>query len=1285
MNRRFYTFYVWFVSMLAMCLISVSPAMASDWPQWRYDAQRGASSPEELPSELHLQWVRQYTPRAEVWDDPLNRDLMPYDRVFEPVVSGNMVVIGFNDADKVVALDLKNGKESWTAYLGGPVRFPPSIWNGRVYVTCDDGYLYCLDVKDGDIVWRFSGAPADRLILGNKRLISSWPARGGVVVEDGVAYFGASIWPFMGTFIYALDAETGEQLWVNDGNGSRFMKQPHNAPAFGGVAPQGAFALSGGHLLVPGGRSVPAGFDSRTGDFKYYELALNNKTGGSFVAAAEHVFFNHYRERETTMYHLETGIPIVQSAGEYPVIYGDTVYFSGESITAGSVAWVPDSLRVWRAGDIDLRKLTSRASKAMDANRLWTIDVDASEELIRAGSSLYAAGKGVITAVHIPEGGKPSVAWNTRVDGQVERLVAAQGHLVAVTLDGRIMVFSGNGKKQPKQYLDRPLPLSPSSDAQRQARALIEASGVSDGYAVVHGIGDNELVESLIVSSDLHIIVIDPDGKKAMRLRKRLDDAGVYGDRAEVVCGDPAALALPPYMASLTVYNGDSEPDGALLRRIAHSMRPYGGVAMFPSWTSVSLDTLRRGTGSLGVENLVLTESGTGVMLTREGPLPGAGTWTHAYGNIGNTAKSDDDRVRLPLGILWFGGNSNMDVLPRHAHGPSPQVVGGRLFIEGMNSMSARDVYTGRVIWKAQLDDLNTYGMYYDETYKDTPTETRYNQVHIPGANIRGANYVATADRVYVIEGTQCTVLDAGTGREKAGLKLPAEKNADGKEVLPEWAYIGISGDILVAGAGFVPYSDLQMKKKEEYSIWEDFDTSASKKVVVMDRFTGEPRWDIVARYGFLHNGTAAGNGMLYLLDKLPPHVEAQLSRRGKTPTGDYRLIACSLKTGDIAWSNAEPVFGSFLSYSADHDILLQATRPSRDMVAGEKGERMAAFDASTGEVLWDRELAYPTFPIIHGDRIFTEGHVYDIMTGEPVERVHPLTLMKTDWTWNRQYGCNYPIASDHLLTFRSGAAGFYDLDTDGGTGNFGGFKSGCTANLIVADGVLNAPDYTRTCSCSYQNQTSLAMVYMPDNEMWTYNSLPDPAGRVNRIGVNFGAPGDRRTDDGTLWIDYPSVGGDSPDVPVSTMPETGIYYHHHSARYKGESPLWIAASGVEGLSSFTCTVDSAAVRSVPYTVRLYFAEPADIGKGSRVFDVYVQENKVLDNFDIVALTGSPRTVVVREFKSVPVRDALVIRLEQLEGSKNAPVISGVEIVCEETADTANAGAEWSVAARSGN
>jgi hypothetical protein len=37
----------------------------------------------------------------------------------------------------------------------------------------------------------------------------------------------------------------------------------------------------------------------------------------------------------------------------------------------------------------------------------------------------------------------------------------------------------------------------------------------------------------------------------------------------------------------------------------------------------------------------------------------------------------------------------------------------------------------------------------------------------------------------------------------------------------------------------------------------------------------------------------------------------------------------------------------------------------------------------------------------------------------------------------------------------------------------------------------------------------------------------------VQRIGINFVAPGDRLADDGTMWHDFPSVGGRSPDIQI--------------------------------------------------------------------------------------------------------------------------------------------------------
>ena len=252
----------------------------ADWPQWRYDASRAAASPAELPAELHLLWVSQYSPRKMVWDDPLNQDLMPYDKVFEPVVMGKTMFIGFNDTDRLVALDTETGEEKWCFYVDGPVRLPPVAWKGKVLFASDDGHLYCLNAQDGKLVWKHRGGPSERTVIGNERLISTWPARGGPVIMDDTVYFAASIWPFMGTFIYALDAATGKVIWLNDGTSSQYILQPHRSPAFAGVAPQGALVAIGDRLLVPGGRSVPACFDRVTGKCLYYQLSANGKTGG---------------------------------------------------------------------------------------------------------------------------------------------------------------------------------------------------------------------------------------------------------------------------------------------------------------------------------------------------------------------------------------------------------------------------------------------------------------------------------------------------------------------------------------------------------------------------------------------------------------------------------------------------------------------------------------------------------------------------------------------------------------------------------------------------------------------------------------------------------------------------------------------------------------------------------------------------------------------------------------------------------------------------------------------
>ena len=316
-------------------LISLaSESQQSDWPMWRYDYGRTASSPEQLAEKLYLQWHVKYSARNPVWDDPLNQNLMQFDRLFEPIVAGNKIFLGFNDQDKVVALDLNTGEELWHFYADGPVRMPLAANKGKIYFTGDDGLCYCLDANTGDLVWKLSLPPAPNKLLGNKRLISMWPARGGIVIKDDIIYTAASIFPLMGTFIYAIDAESGKIVWKNEGTGSNYILQPHSSPAFADVAPQGAFTISGERLLVAGGRSVPAAFDLMTGEKLYYKLAESGKTGGAFTFSNERVFFNHHRLRMTYMYDSQTGERLKADAGEYPVIEGNTFYFSGKGISA---------------------------------------------------------------------------------------------------------------------------------------------------------------------------------------------------------------------------------------------------------------------------------------------------------------------------------------------------------------------------------------------------------------------------------------------------------------------------------------------------------------------------------------------------------------------------------------------------------------------------------------------------------------------------------------------------------------------------------------------------------------------------------------------------------------------------------------------------------------------------------------------------------------------------------------------------------------------------------------
>ena len=92
----------------------------------------------------------------------------------------------------------------------------PTVADGKVYFGSDDGFAYCLDAETGQVVWKRHVSPRDEWLIARGTMISRWPVRTGVLVDGGVAYFGAGIFPHETVYLAAVDARTGEVLWVRD-------------------------------------------------------------------------------------------------------------------------------------------------------------------------------------------------------------------------------------------------------------------------------------------------------------------------------------------------------------------------------------------------------------------------------------------------------------------------------------------------------------------------------------------------------------------------------------------------------------------------------------------------------------------------------------------------------------------------------------------------------------------------------------------------------------------------------------------------------------------------------------------------------------------------------------------------------------------------------------------------------------------------------------------------------------------------------------------------------------
>ncbi len=913
---------------LVLC-IYCEKSQGADWAMYRNDASRSGYTTEQIPNQFSLRWVfKSHHPPRPAW---IMSQRLEFDTVFQPIIMGETVYWGSSVDDQIYAVDMKTGKIRWTFYTGGPIRFAPAGWKDRLFVVSDDGWLYAVSTENGKLIWKYRGGPNDRKIMGNDRLISRWPARGGAVVLDDTVYFAAGIWQSDGVFIHALDTQTGQPKWSNDKSGGLEMPQPHGgANAKSGVSAQGYLLADSDQLYIPTGRAVPAVFSRKDGKLSYYHLQKNQQRGGSFAVLADQFFYNGGCLFDKKSGDLSSRL----GTGATVSIPGGIMRAEGKSLA--QYRWVDRTKKDRKGKTVKVREL--------EKTRLIDSDLDVLEFLV-AGSNAIRGETGRVSAVDYSA--QRNTWWSHKVEGNAIGLAYGNGRLIVSTDNGFIYCFDGLEQSETEtitqvSYSAASLP----NEINQAADEILKKTGSTEGYCVDLECETGELAIALALKSKLNIYATSSDEKKVAMARKNINAAGLYGSRITVHLVDAAKPIYPQRFANLVVsqHSLTNEVTKELSAELHRLQRPYGGMlCVGPA-------------GKMKVE--------------KRGELKGAGSWTHMYADAANTVCSTDEIVKGPLEMFWFR-DVDFELPNRHGRGPAPLIHRGVMVVGGVDGICGIDAYNGRTLW-----------IYEKKEYlKD------FDGIHHDVAAAEVGNHFCLGDHsLFLRTENRCIQLDLKTGKKMAEFLTPTG-NQDKNRA---WGYLAYQNGLLYGSISneehkvspryklskLYPESvklfayDVETKKiKWEYaakhSIRNNTIAVGEKSVYLIDR--------PIAMQDRITNPRRNGRPQ----PKLKPNEQ---------PSG--LLVSLESETGKPIWKKKTDIFGTQLSVSNQFGVLLMSYLGQNHnffSLPSEVGGRLAAFDSKSGDRLWDQEAVYKTRPLINGSTVYTQEGAWNLYSGEPI------------------------------------------------------------------------------------------------------------------------------------------------------------------------------------------------------------------------------------------------------------------------------------------------------------
>jgi len=1215
------------------------PAAAGDWTTYLGGNDRAGATAATVLPPLHSAWIhREFRRPEQAWSGPRSTPIeghvmlprVAFDAAPQMILVDGRMYFGSAVDHRLHCVDLETGAPVWSHPTDGPIRLAPTFAHGNIYFGSDDGVVRCLTAAEGRPVWEMRVGPADERLLARGEMISRWPVRTGVLVDGDVAYFGAGVFPHEHVYLCAAEARTGRVLWRNDRISQRDAGRNE-------LSPQGYLLANDRHLYVPSGRSLPVAVSKETGDIVFQRTHSWRSDAGGVVGGTKAVLGDGQIYAGGPHHFLaldeDTGdVGAAYVGGRLMVIADEFAYLvDGEKVFCVDRAehvrasrekqkWFLQLGRIAqdRTVTADVRNARlAEARRTMDeyagVGVVWSSPCDLDGALI-ATADLVVVGGGDRLVAFERRGGR--MVWEAAVEGRVMGLAATDGWLTASTDVGHVHAFSARRPETVRSWPEPPI--EPFADDEltgpyrRAVGEILEVSGQRTGYALVLGGDRGRLAFELARQSGLMVLAVEPDPAAAEAARTTLEAAGIHGTSVTVVQADPRQLPFSNYFANLVI-SADHLRTGRLPddpADLARFVKPCGGVVMLgrlddlignvgaddgaDDRAAAAADWL----GRMFDEGEADVVAAGGWRLVRRGKLPGAGEWTHQYGSAANTSSTDDRRVRDGLAVLWYGDPGPSAMINRHEAAGAPLSTNGRMFIQGTDSLMAYDAYNGNFLWEVENPGAIRTGVFNNR------------ETH---------NLAATDDHLFMAIADTCRVLDAATGRLVAEHRVPP--SADGIE--RAWAYVAVDRGQLFGTSTIREELEAKLQRR---GLTVKTRTDA---IFSIDPLSGEVGWTYRGD-GILHTTITIGPDAVYLVESsLTPEERQALYRGDKADlaalTGaeaaraeeairqlDARRAVClDRATGQIRWSRPVDVTdttniaaggGSLTLMVADGCLVLCGANANghywKQFLAGEFARRrLIVLDAATGADLWSRNANYMNRPAIVGGQIFAEPWAFDLRTGEPRRRPHPLTGQESDWRFSRPgHHCGVVTATPQMMFFRSGFIGYYDLYEDGGTRHFAGQRLGCWVNAIPGNGLVMIPEASAGCVCQFSIASTVVLEPVPGRRGWGIMSATGGATPVQRIGINLGAPGDRKDAARREWLGFPRPRAVDRlefvfDIHPRFAARGGWFDGNPDALGLPEADLpWLFASGARGLEA--CEIELLGPDDPPaaYDVRVFLS-----------------------------------------------------------------------------------------------